>query len=547
MKAFKALRTLFLICFALLCCIALSGCNVNEEPEYVVGNKIICRSSDFERVKGDWYGDNELVSDSALAVSADNIVVGESYYLVVPFIDNTKYGVDCNIKVTLKNENGFSNGNNAVELDGTKAIFDGNRYVNKIISSTFSIGASKNADEPDGIRASYFAIPFVPKEAGLLCINASIETSNSEYVLSDNEPITYVNVNREENATGANTTGVSVSDLAYGLVGPDIYLNGLPDNISSIVKIPQMSKGENYVVVDFVIENHSNEEKEISCGIYLYKSGLEKISVQEVNTSSFFEKSIDGDTLLGFTYGLNKNEKKKARIVLSVIAPDLGSVNMEMYMYSGNTPITGAENVRESYVDASATTLKYSTEAGKSYIVGYNMPMTGTVIIPKFCGGYPVDAIYEDAFSGCTELVTLKTNGISYISSKAFSNCTGLETVIFDDSMEKIAIGAFKGCSSLRNVELAQSITGIGSEAFMNCANLTEMRIPASVTLIGSRAFEGCSSLKMVYFENGYPWEVIRYGESIIVEMDSPTMAAKNLTGYYANDDLNYRSYYPNN
>ena len=93
------------------------------------------------------------------------------------------------------------------------------------------------------------------------------------------------------------------------------------------------------------------------------------------------------------------------------------------------------------------------------------------------------------------------------IDSKAFAECTNLESVIIQDGIEYI-----------------------GEEAFKNCVNLKSITIPNSVTYIGEGAFLGCDSLEDALFNNPSGWEYD--GRSI--DMSSPYEAAKCLKGRFA-------------
>ena len=56
------------------------------------------------------------------------------------------------------------------------------------------------------------------------------------------------------------------------------------------------------------------------------------------------------------------------------------------------------------------------------------------------------------------------------------------------------AIGddAFRGCSALKKVTIPQSVTSIGDSAFAGCHNLDSVTINDAATSIGNRAFTEC-------------------------------------------------------
>ena len=138
-----------------------------------------------------------------------------------------------------------------------------------------------------------------------------------------------------------------------------------------------------------------------------------------------------------------------------------------------------------------------------------------------------VETIGASAFSHCSSLATvtfengsqLKTIGGGSYSSGAFSDCTALTSIEIPASVETIEAAAFKGCSSLATVtfENGSQLKTIGGGssyygAFSDCTALTSIEIPASVETIKASAFKGCSSLATVTFENGSQLKTIEGG-----------------------------------
>lgn len=121
-------------------------------------------------------------------------------------------------------------------------------------------------------------------------------------------------------------------------------------------------------------------------------------------------------------------------------------------------------------------------------------------------------SIGEKAFSGCTgiESVSILGNGVTSIEKSAFSECTGLTSVTISNGVASIGEEAFAGCTTLESVTLPAVMTGIGGYAFKRCASLASVTIsegaavPEGVTLpegeksIGDSAFSGCSIVSVV-------------------------------------------------
>ena len=110
-----------------------------------------------------------------------------------------------------------------------------------------------------------------------------------------------------------------------------------------------------------------------------------------------------------------------------------------------------------------------------------------------------VTNISSYAFSGCSGLtsVTIPAS-VTGIGDVAFSRCSGLTSVTIPVSVTSIGNGAFDGCSGLTSVTIPVSVTSIGDWAFSGCSGLTSVTIPASVMSIGGYAFDGCSGLTSV-------------------------------------------------
>ena len=149
---------------------------------------------------------------------------------------------------------------------------------------------------------------------------------------------------------------------------------------------------------------------------------------------------------------------------------------------------------------------------------------------------YAVTSIGEWAFSDCSGLTSIVLpNSVTTIGSYAFSGCSGLTSVTIPNSVSSIGICSFAYCTGLTviNVDagnksytsvdgvlynknlteiiqypagkpgttfsIPNSVTTIGDSAFSGCHSLTSVTIPNSVTSIGDWAFNDCAHLRSVY------------------------------------------------
>ncbi|MBQ6266964.1 MAG: InlB B-repeat-containing protein [Clostridia bacterium] len=95
----------------------------------------------------------------------------------------------------------------------------------------------------------------------------------------------------------------------------------------------------------------------------------------------------------------------------------------------------------------------YEIADGKVTITGYNGTPDGALELPAEIDGYPVVAIGENAFSGCTGLTRVTVpDGVAQIGAGAFAGCTGLTRITLPESVTEIAAQAFDGCGALQTV-----------------------------------------------------------------------------------------------
>ena len=162
-------------------------------------------------------------------------------------------------------------------------------------------------------------------------------------------------------------------------------------------------------------------------------------------------------------------------------------------------------------------------------VVGYIERITQADIPDQLLVGnnnYPVTAIADEAFMGCTTLISLNlTYGIKSIGARAFKGCAGITSLMLYTTLENIATDAFdsegtylmftiqavpwgdepstsiaanlfEGCNFIRGITLSD-VDLIGDLAFHNCTNLqwVSLATPGQLRGIGDGAFMNCESL----------------------------------------------------
>ena len=140
-----------------------------------------------------------------------------------------------------------------------------------------------------------------------------------------------------------------------------------------------------------------------------------------------------------------------------------------------------------------------NTEDGTATITKFRALVDGSydITIPTDFGRFPVTAIGDDAFRGCSALkkVTIPQS-VTSIGDSAFAGCHNLDSVTIKDAATSIGSRAFTECPLTTTLSLGKKITTIGDDAFYDCRGLTSVTIPQSVTSIGNDAFGQCHDLQ---------------------------------------------------
>lgn len=508
----------------LITAITLVGCkkqDSGEDPSGNVGKKIICKASDFDHVRDQWYGETSLVGSEAEAVHTTDLVVGEKYYFVYTFeliyegdgvSDST--ALEYNPRFMMKTWSGLYEGDEAVTIHNGEVVLDGDVYAT-FDAESGELNYSKDTTASD-VKA-YIAIPFTPNKAGMLYVE-SIVSGYAQYfqALKDVEPRVCANI-MESASELEQSPEVTISNLSYGLVGQEAYESGRLDGETDLASISEMSRGRNYVVVDFDVISQSDAVGEVYCGIYMHEGNWEDVTLEQANTAKISEVTLTGGKIFDFSYKTTPNGTKKIRTVLSFTALDICTVDFEFFVYSDNTRVSGTLYDNDSFADGDVSKLKFRVDSAshKSYVTGYET-MTGNVVIPGYYQDYPVWGVDEGAFADCTALKLLRLNLTEQIAYRAFENCTSLSSVDFGSKLEAISSRAFAGCLALNSVE-----------------------IPANVRSIDPGAFAECTGLEEASFENPYTW-VVPHRNPVVLAMTHPPRNAQYLTKDYVDWNISF-------
>lgn len=130
-----------------------------------------------------------------------------------------------------------------------------------------------------------------------------------------------------------------------------------------------------------------------------------------------------------------------------------------------------------------------------------------------------IEKIGKLSFTWCESLKNVVIpSSVVCIEERAFSICTGLETVLFSEGLEEIGKSAFSECVALKEVDIPSGVIRIGDYAFLWCESLEKIILPKSLETIGNYAFSICTSLNNFVIPEG----VISMG-------DNPFLACRML------------------
>ena len=138
-------------------------------------------------------------------------------------------------------------------------------------------------------------------------------------------------------------------------------------------------------------------------------------------------------------------------------------------------------------------------------VVGYEGTAT-KIIIAKEIDGKPVTFIDDYSFAFSTKSITsvFIPSNVTSIGALAFSDCTSLKSVIFEENskLENIEFGIFQGCISLETIVLPNSVKNVEDGLFNGCSSLKFVGLPNSLEKIGSYMFTDCNSLTNIEVPN---------------------------------------------
>ena len=120
-----------------------------------------------------------------------------------------------------------------------------------------------------------------------------------------------------------------------------------------------------------------------------------------------------------------------------------------------------------------------------------------------FEGNSHLETVY-DAFVSCTSLKSVSLPAtVKTLGEKTFLNCTALESVSFAPGGNcTLKSSVFQNCSALKSIDLSDTVKVIGSNTFRNCDSIITFTVPDTVTAVEAYAFAECDNLESLIFSD---------------------------------------------
>ncbi len=232
-------------------------------------------------------------------------------------------------------------------------------------------------------------------------------------------------------------------------------------------------------------------------------------------------ETIDGYTVVGIAAYVFKNNKELETVVIPDTVTSIGGYAFQNCSNLANLTLSSRLVKLDvgAFQNCDALT---SVEIPKSITNGGGGSYTELTEIGAFayCDNLQtisfeegIEKIPNYLFANCIGLEEIVIpDTVTTIGKYAFARCTGMKEIIIPDSVTGIEEAAFARCSNLVNLSLSSTLISMGGGAFLDCDALTNVKIPKSLedggkvwssSVAGAGAFRNCDNLQTVIFEEG--------------------------------------------
>lgn len=185
---------------------------------------------------------------------------------------------------------------------------------------------------------------------------------------------------------------------------------------------------------------------------------------------------------------------------------------------SAHTVVNGKCTVCNKTFDTESKGLEFAEVSGGYAVISLGSCTDKNLHIPSTHNGKPVVAIGGFAFAGTDIESVYIPESVTEIGAFAFSNCTKLkgELVIRRSGNVIISESAFTGCSSLTKLTVASHFSEILADAFSHCTGLKEIHFDNPfVSSFDIHTFAYCSSLEKIKVGGLYEDWIIIFENSV--------------------------------
>ena len=212
------------------------------------------------------------------------------------------------------------------------------------------------------------------------------------------------------------------------------------------------------------------------------------------------------------------------------------------FEFDGDTDLSNLEYIGDcAFMNTRIASVTISGKIASNDALGKYVFKNCTMLRQAFFSPAAYTAVPEGLFYGCTSLTRIRFSGnIRSVGAYAFYNCAAMEWAEFGSGVTEIYESAFENCVSLTNPGadqrvLPRNLTYLGSRAFYNCSSLETVNIPANLAKIEKETFARCSSLTDINYDDGAVLATI--GENAFAYCSSLQRAALPVSLAERNED----------
>lgn len=228
-------------------------------------------------------------------------------------------------------------------------------------------------------------------------------------------------------------------------------------------------------------------------------------SVKYIGPSAFYNcTELQKQTGLSFNLSNFNNISSIGTDALYNVSPK----NLTCYLFDYNNYIVPGNM---NFKNTETIQINSNTDSGTLNYIPLNL-FKDNIKLKSIILKNNINRIDDNAFNGCSNLISVTSTTLTSIGNNAFCNCSNLTSITFNSSINTIGKEAFYNCNKLKTINLPSDLILIDNSTFNLCKNLLSIEIKANVKSINDNAFSGCEKLKSVTFGSGSSLQYIGKG-----------------------------------